>query len=250
MRNKSYDNSEFFRVTENRSTENRSFDKHRIWLDFVSNDQSTNRILVGFADGATDGRDRMYDAISDNQSFYSLIGNKSFAIQGRGLPFNDNDIIPVGLKINSGGSHYIAIAEIDGMFETENQIIYLKDNESGYIHNLVEAPYSFNSDAGTFNNRFEIVFRPNTLSVDEHISNTNSLSIIELDNNNVMFKLDSGNVTITDVEIINLLGKTVYKFKGSSNTETFNLSNLSSSTFIAKVTLSNGQTITKKGVKK
>ncbi|WP_223032487.1 choice-of-anchor D domain-containing protein [Hanstruepera marina] len=245
MRRKDFDNSQFYR---NSNTLNE--DKHRIWLDLVSDDQPTSRILVGYAEAATNERDRMYDAITDDQAFYSLIDDKSFVIQGRGLPFNDNDIIPLGIKINTQGSHYIALAEIDGLFETEGQILYLKDNEFGYFHNLIEAPYSFNSEAGTFNNRFEIVFRTDALSVDEVVANSNQLQIIELDSDQVKFSLDSQNLTIKTIEIIDLLGRTIYRFNGSSRSETFSLSNLSSSAYSARVTLSNNQVIVKKAIKK
>lgn len=246
MRDKSYDNSQFFRTINT----TRSEDKHRIWLDLVSDSQATSRILLGYIEGATTERDRMFDAITDNQAFYSLIGNKSFVIQGRGLPFNDSDIIPLGVKINAQGSHYIAIAETDGLFETEDQIIYLKDNLLNVTHNLIVSPYSFTSDVGEFNNRFEIVFRSSALSVDEYTSNSNDINIIELDNNHVKFKLDSGTITLKQVEIIDLLGRTVYTFKASSNVETYNLSNISSSTYTARITLSNDQVIVKKAIKK
>jgi hypothetical protein len=52
------------------------------------------------------------------------------------------------------------------------------------------------------------------------------------------------------IEIIDLLGRTVYNLNANSNIETYNLSNLSNATYIAKVKLSNGQTITKKAIKR
>ena len=119
MRDKSNDNSQFFRTIN----DPRSEEKHRIWLDLVSDNQSTSRILLGYVEGATDGRDRMYDAITDNQAFYSLIENKAFVIQGRGLPFNDSDIIPLGFKSVSQWNYIIAIADLDGMFDQNNQTI-------------------------------------------------------------------------------------------------------------------------------
>ncbi len=245
MRRKDFDNSQFYR---NSNTRNQN--KHRIWLDFVSDVQPTNRILVGYAEAATNERDRMYDAITDNQAFYSLIGDKRFVIQGKGLPFNDYDVIPLGVKINAQGNHYIALAETDGLFEIGDQIIYIRDNESGYIHNLIDSPYSFNSVAGTFNNRFEIVFRTNALSVDEVVVDSNTVSIIELDSDLVKFTVHSNQITIREVEIIDLTGRTVYNFKGENNSEIYNLSNLSSSAYVAKITLSNGQVVAKKAIKK
>ena len=64
-----------------------------------------------------------------------------------------------------------------------------------------------------------------------------------------MFKVDQ-NFTIQSIQIFDTLGKEVYNFKGENSTETYNMKELSSSLYIAKVTLNNGQTITKKAIKK
>ena len=249
MRNKAFDNSQFYRTTE---PSYNAAERHRIWLDLVSETQGTNRILVGYVDGATMERDRMYDAItsvSSNQYLYSLIDETPFIIQGRSLPFNDTDAIPLGVNIVEQGNYHFAIAFIDGLFETDNQIIYLKDNELGFIHNLNEVPYSFTSDVGEFNNRFEIVFRDSFLSINEEEISANSVTIIEHQNGEVQFKVPN-QYEIKKIEIIDLLGRTIYNLKGNSNSETYNLSNLSQATYIAKITLTNGQVISKKAVKR
>ena len=118
------------------------------------------------------------------------------------------------------------------------------------VHELSTSDYTFTSETGEFNNRFEIVFRDTTLSVNENELNTNQLTIIELNDDNVKFAITSNNFSIKSVEIINVLGQTIYKFKGSSNSETFNLSGLSQSAYVAKVELSNGQIITKRAIKR
>lgn len=249
MRNRSYDNSQFYRTTEPNFT---TAEKHRIWLDLVSDNQETNRILVGYIEGATMERDRLYDAISSiasEQQLYSLISGSPFIIQGRALPFQDTDVIPLGINITSQGNYYIGIAYIDGLFETNNQTIYLKDNLLNIIHNLNNAPYTFTSGVGEFNERFELVFRDSFLSVNEEELTSNHVSIIEHDNGEVTFKVPS-QYKIQTVDIIDLLGRTVYNLKGNSSTETYNLSNLSQATYVARVTLANGQVLTKKAVKR
>jgi Mrp family chromosome partitioning ATPase len=57
-------------------------------------------------------------------------------------------------------------------------------------------------------------------------------------------------LNIKSVQILDILGRTLYQLKGSSATEIFSLSNLSQSTYIAKVELSNGQVITKRAIKR
>ncbi|MGY0391399.1 choice-of-anchor D domain-containing protein [Bizionia sp. KMM 8389] len=243
MRSKNYDNSDFFRTDE-------TPEKHRIWLDLVASDNSTTRIMVGYITNATDDRDRLYDAVTDNQSFYSLINNKTFTIQGRKLPFSETDRIPLGVKVANTGSHTIAIAAVDGLFEADNQTVYLRDNLLNITHNLKLLPYSFTSVAGNINDRFEIVYTNNTLSVDSFTENSNTLSIVELSDNQVQFRIDNNALTIKEVEIIDLLGRRIYQFKGNSQTEVYNLQNLSNASYLARVTLSNNQVVVKKAIKK
>ncbi|RBP34817.1 hypothetical protein DFR65_101717 [Oceanihabitans sediminis] len=240
MRDKSYDNTQFYR--------NGSIEKHRIWLDLAPENQPASRILVGYVENATQERDRLYDAITDTQNFYSLINNERFVIQGRALPFQDTDVVPIGVKIASPGNYTFAIAYVDGLFETENQNIYIKDKHLGYIHNISNAPYSFSIEAGEFNDRFEIVYRENALSTEENELNT-GLTIIELQDGDVQFQV-SNNVEIKNVKIYDVLGRLLYNLQGNSSTEVYNLNKLSQSTYIAKITLSNGIVISKKAVKR
>ncbi|WP_104735246.1 InlB B-repeat-containing protein [Hanstruepera ponticola] len=251
MRGVNHDNSQFYRLNNSQKNSNyRNAEKHRIWLDLISENQPANRILVGYAQGATQDQDRMFDAISDNLNFYSLIENKAFVIQGRGLPFNESDIIPLGFKSISQGNYIIAIADLDGMFDQNNQTIYLKDHLLGITHNLRTNPYSFVTEEGVFDNRFEIVFRASALSIDDLNFDSNNISIIELDNDYVRFKVHSNNLSIKNIKIIDLTGRLVYNLNGQNSSETFNLSNLGSSTYIAKITLSNNHVIHKKAIKK
>ena len=251
MRGISHDNSQFYRSSsQNKTTNYRNLEKHRIWLDLLSENQPINRILVGYAQGATNERDRVFDAISDNLKFYSLIDDKAFVIQGRALPFANDDFIQLGYKSNTQGNYHIAIAAVDGLFANNGQTIYLKDNLIGITHNLNEQPYSFFTEAGEFKDRFEIVFRTHALSVDEMTTSQNIISIIELDNDYVKFKVNSNNLSLKNIRIIDLTGRTVYDLNGQKGTEIFNLSNLESSTYVAKITLSNNQIVYKKAIKK
>lgn len=248
MRNISYANDDFYRVSENSPID----EKHRVWLDLISPSNVNNRILVGYINNATMGKDRLFDAISHSnseQNFYSIIDNNPFIIQGRALPFADTDHIPIGLKTIEAGNYTIGVNAVDGLFETENQTIYIKDNTLNFIHNLSHTPYTFTSEIGEFNDRFEIVFRPESLSTIENEISSNNLTIIELNTGDVKFTVGN-NLNIEAIEIIDVLGRTLYRLKGNNSSETYNLSKLSKAAYIAKVKLSNGQTVTKRALKR
>lgn len=248
MRQRDYDNSNFYR------TNPLTNGKHRIWLDFgLSEDDSGNRIVIGYVPTATMDEDRLYDAKwvgeEEEQRFYSIINHKEYLIQGRALPFSDDDVVSVGYNATISGNYKIAIFAVDGLFEEESQNIYLKDNLLGLVHNLSSNPYSFSSEIGEYNERFEIVFRADALSIDDDVLKPNELTVTELSDGDVQIKVNS-HLSITNVEIIDILGRQVYNLKGDSSVEVYDLSKLSNAAYIAKVTLSNGQVISKKAVKR
>ena len=156
MRDRLFDNSQFYRSSSASANDSSNDEKHRFWLDLASESDDVDRILLGYVSNATMSRDRLYDAIlihnDDSQRFYSLIEDEPFKIQGRALPFVDTDIIPLGFNSPSSGNFSIAIHAVDGLFE--NQTVYLKDNLLSFVHDLTNSPYSFTSDLGEFNDRF------------------------------------------------------------------------------------------------
>ncbi|QNK77056.1 choice-of-anchor D domain-containing protein [Winogradskyella sp. PAMC22761] len=230
---------------------NANTEKHRIWLDLIPEGESLERILVGYIENATDEADRMYDAdteLSNTNNFYTMIENKAYKIQGLQLPFQITDVIPLGIKTTTASNYTLGIHAVDGLFETDNQNIYLKDNTLGFTHNLSTQPYTFSLDAGTFNERFEIVFTPTTLSVDDNFITENNITITELKNGNVEFRVGNPH-TIKHVDIIDVTGRVIYNLQGNNAIEVYDLSKLSQAAYIAKITLSNGQVISKKAIK-
>jgi hypothetical protein len=178
--------------------------------------------------------------------------DKKFAVQGKDInSLSLSEVIPIGFKsaIEDPTIYTFSIAQLEGDFLSSNTI-YLIDYDMNVTHNLSDSDYSFTSEVGEFENRFEIVFNQDTLSLNEFSASNTDLSIIELNNGNVQFKFTHNNLEMKSIEIIDLLGRTVYNLNANSNIETYNLSNLSNATYIAKVKLSNGQTITKKAIKR
>ena len=87
------------------------------------------------------------------------------------------------------------------------------------------------------------------LSVNDVQLNTKAFKIVELQDDLVQFNTNN-NLTIKAVNIYDLLGRALYQFKGENTSETYRLSNLNNTVYIAKVALSDGTVVTKKAVKK
>ncbi len=200
-----YDNNEFYRGTE---YANRNFlEKHRIWLDLIAPNNTANSILIGYVQNATNDVDRLFDGFELSETsnrFYSIINTEEMAIQGRTLPFNDEDIVPLGIEIATSGNYSIAINTLDGLFNDTNQTIFIEDTYTNIIHNVRISPYIFNTDSGIFNDRFILRYTDNSLSVDEY--NANSGLTITAPNSNYI-KVFSKINTIKSVYVYDMLGR-------------------------------------------
>lgn len=243
MRSRTYDNSQFFR-TSNQT--NAGEEKSRIWLDLVNSNQNSVRTLIGYVDGATFERDRLFDAFApttSSQSIYSLIDNERMHIQGRPTPFNENDSVQLGVVVPQTGDYKIAIAATDGIF-TVDQNVFLEDKLLNVIHDLKSAPYSFNSASGTFNDRFELRYTSNALATAEFDVDNNVMVV----SNELNVVVRSISESISQVEVYDVLGREILNFKNTNASQEITLSknNIKNQAVIVKVHLENGQVVTKK----
>lgn len=159
--------SQFFKTS--------TIEKHRLRLNFSNSTNAINQILVGYATDATNAIEAKYDAKQFNNSnskMYSVVSGDSYVIQARSLPFDSNDAIQIGYIADVADTYTISIENFDGLFSTET--VYLKDNELSVYHNIKTSPYSFTSNAGTFNSRFEIVYSV-VLSNDDFVQDIASI---------------------------------------------------------------------------
>jgi hypothetical protein len=116
------------------------------------------------------------------------------------------------------------------------------------LHNLSEGDYQFSSDVGEFNNRFKIVFKDKESSIIDDSLTQGKLKISELPNGNIQFSI-SGPNEMSTIEIIDLLGRTIYHLEGQGTKISYPRLFLNKVPFIAKVTLNNGKVLYKKSIK-
>jgi hypothetical protein len=243
-----YDNTNFYR-TANSNTDNLGTqeEKSRVWLDIFNNaSNQTDTTLLGYSTNSTLERDHFYDAIfvpRGNVNLYSLINDETYIIQGRPLPFDKDDKVPMGINITEAGAHTIAIKKVDGIF-AEDTNIYLEDKLLNIIHDLKQAPYVFNSEKGIFNNRFILRY------TDESLGNDDFDAI----DHNVIVSTHKGEMTINsyvesldEVTVYDILGRQLLQAKSIAN-NVFVSSNISTSqqALIVKIKLANGTIVTRK----
>jgi hypothetical protein len=238
-------NNQFFRYN-NQATAVNSGNKSRVWLEVFNSQGAYKQIMVGYAGGATNDYDSGYDGeILDSGStvnFYSTLGIKKLAIQGRGLPFNENDIVPLGFKSTQAGSYEIKLSNFDGIFDTQK--VYLEDKLLNVIHNIKSSNYTFTTNAGTFDNRFALRFTDSALQVDDQLFTEESVVIFK---ENQTINITSSLTPMKSVQIFDIRGSLLFSNDKVNATE-FKVTNLHSSQQVLLVVVEseNGTKVSKK----
>ena len=207
-------NAQFFRNAHSDEIQAEN-EYNRIWLDIVAPNGTMNRTLVGYVEGATYGKDRMFDAYTKTANamiLYSLIDTEKACIQGRPLPFDPNDVVPLGFKVSTDGIYTIAIAAVDGIF-SNNQTIYLRDKVLNLVHDLSANPYTFTVNSGIYNERFELLYQDETLGIDQ----IENFGIKVITNESIVVR--SGNEQISEIEVFDMLGRKVNHYQSVNSHE-------------------------------
>ena len=221
-------------------------EKNRIWLNMTNDKGAFKQLLVGYIEGATNFYENRYDGITFDGNafldFYSVNNGNKFVIQGRALPFDDSDIVPLGYRAAMEGAFTISIDEVDG--KMVNQPIYIEDKVTGEIHDLRTSNYTFKTAIGTFTDRLILRYTGKTLGTGD-FENTQDGILISVKNN--VINVLSSKENIKEVSIFDITGKTLYSKTKVSNTE-LQVQNLQSGNqvLLVKVTLDNDFTTTRK----
>lgn len=223
------------------------FERSRYWLNLTDDTGFFSQMMVAYMTGATNGYDPAIDGLffgDSDTALTSIVNNQEYVIQGRALPFGTTDVVALGFKSELGGNYTITLNNFDGLFDTQNQDIYLKDNLTNTHTNLKLGPYSFTSTAGVFNNRFEVVYE-NMLGV-ELPEAAASTVVIYKQNQEVL--INSGIDKMSKVQLYDVRGRLLIE-KGSLSTSEVRMpiSN-SNQVLIARITMSDGEIVTKRMV--
>ena len=239
-------NDQFFRPGLTEPINNwQTTGKHRIWLN-LTGQNAFNQTLVGYIQNATNELDWGYDGDhfgGNKVSLYSISENKNLAIQGRALPFNNQDLVPLGYKTTLTGNLKISIDHFDGLFESQD--IYLEDLILNVIHDLKASDYTFTTVPGTFNNRFVLRYIPQETLANPELENTIANVVIFKDKNEL--KVRSSLENISKISVYDILGRTVFS-EENINSNQFQAADIvyDRQTLIVKVQLANNAIVTKK----
>ncbi|MFE3871320.1 T9SS sorting signal type C domain-containing protein [Flavobacterium sp. ZS1P70] len=221
--------------------------KDRVWLNLENKTGMFSQQLIGYFDKATNGYDNGYDGLLNDGgnyiNFYSFIDEGTYKIQGKSA-FDEKDEVRLGYFSAVADTFDINIDSKEGVFSDSNVNIFVEDKLLNVIHDLKKEPYSFTTESGTFDDRFVLRYTDKILATGSFEKPGNTVSITK-DRNEL--KIKSALENIKRVTVFDLLGRKVFD-KEAIDTNEFHTSNITvnKQTVVVKVTLSNGQEISKK----
>jgi hypothetical protein len=235
-------NSQFFR---NVHEEPRVFEKHRIWLNLVNSSGALNQILVGYTKDATVDWDRDFDGVRISEGgsamvLYSIIPDRKLVIQGRPLPFDSEDKVPLGFHAPVQGNYAVRIDHVDGLFASQN--IYIEDKLLNVIHDLKQSPYEFTATSGTFEDRLVLRYTDALLQVSHFEATTGFIAVIA-DEKLLVRALDN----IRAIDVYDLTGKLICQYTPTAMHKNFEAGFVfAEGIYMVKIKLQNGTTATQK----
>jgi hypothetical protein len=233
---------QFFRVAADVT------EKNRLWLNATSDTGAFSQTLVSYITDATLGFDYGMDGKFMNDgaiALSSLVDAETYVMQARPLPFDNTDIVPLNFKATAAGTYHISIDHADGFFEGDApQTVYLKDNLTGVQHDLNSGAYTFSTEAGTFATRFQLEYTA-ALGTNNPSFNANSV-VVYNQNGNIV--INSGNITLDNVQVYDIRGRLLVDKKGINASETSLNAGTTNQVLIVKITSDDNQTVTRKVV--
>ena len=224
-----------------------TIERNRIWLNITNAAGSFSQAMIAYMTGATQGVDPSIDGklLTDGDvSLASLIETTSYAIQGRALPFDITDVVPMSFKVTTAGDYTITIDHVDGLFSNGAQTVYLRDNTTGVVHNLSAGGYTFTSASGTFDTRFEIIYQSTSLAVSTPTFNESQVVIYKTPTNEI--SINTGNVVMSKVKIFDIRGRLLQEKKDINASQTLMNAGLTTEVLLVQITSEEGIVVTKK----
>lgn len=229
--------NQFFRKTQ----------KDRFWLN-LSNTSGVNlgQMMIGYTPEATLGYDNGMDGLQMNDniktSLSSIVENKEIVIETR-PNFDSSDIVKLKFKTDLSDTYVISLNKTEGLF-LENQDVIIKDNFLGVEQSLKASNYTFVSQSGDFENRFEIVYQEK-LDLDDNIYKND----IKLFNTENTLQINSENEKIEKVVLFDIRGREIFmKENVDDNISNIDISAISNGIILVKI-VTEKRILTKKIIK-
>ncbi|RAJ16963.1 LamG-like jellyroll fold domain-containing protein [Olleya aquimaris] len=209
----SYSNgSVFFRSNNNLnnlSNSDSTISKFRLFMN--AENGASRELVLGFSNITSDDFDYGYDAKSESfkADDLNLVLNQTPMVMQAYSPITEDKVIPLVFNATTSQSYTISI----GAFEDfdANQDVFIKDNYTNTYHDIRQSDYTFTSQAGHFNDRFEIVFKDQPVLSTDDILFEEGVTVF-FNNSNDVLVINGLKEDLKSVSLINMLGQQVITF--------------------------------------
>jgi hypothetical protein len=211
----------FFKSSNNKKDDTASKNvtqKPIIRLQYDSPLGYQRQIVIGAIDKASNKYDMGYDAFMadvNEEDMYWTLDDAKFVIQGVNN-FDDIQEFSLGLIVKKTGLARInlyALEDID-----VNKHIYIKDTSTDRTYQINETPFEIYLEAGTYNDRFKLVFQPTqkSLDVNDLTLDNNFTTYFDNQNSNLIIILKSDAI-VNRGSILTILGQEIQAIGKFSN---------------------------------
>jgi hypothetical protein len=170
---------------------------------------------------------------------------KELSVQHRAAPFVNTDVVPLSFKTDVAGNYSIDFNGTDGVLDSQD--VYLEDLLMGQSVAIKTTPYTFASAAGTFTDRFRIVYINNALGTDVPVFNANQVIIYKNEIND--FVINSGNVIMSNIKVYDVRGRLLQEYKNVNDSQTTINVGLVNQVLLVQITSEDGVMVTKKVIR-
>lgn len=183
------------------------------------------QILIGANNNASNNFDLGYDAFMVDvnvEDMYWSFNNNKFVIQGVNN-FDESQVFPVGIIVKKAG---LAKIKIDALENIETgKHLYIKDNLTNETHKITNEPFELYLDAGTYNDRFALVFSASNvqsklLSIEENDFLNEIALYYDSEIASLKINIQNGDSNILGVQVYSLTGKRVKTLTSNSKVVT------------------------------
>lgn len=216
-------------------------------LEFRVSNGASRSFVIGFAENTTDGFDYGYDGglITDPPAddMGTLLNGEQYVIQAFAPVTPDKEI---DLVLHASGNFNYTLISTEITNFPQDQDLFIKDNLTGEYFNLRNSKgYNFTSEAGTFMNRFQVIFQDPALSNEEFSQDKPLLYVNQKEDKLYAKQLIS---QATELTIFNMLGERIKSINSINNQileRGIDISDLSSNVYVVSIR-TDGKSINKK----
>jgi hypothetical protein len=184
-------------------------EKSKLWFNITAPGQGFSQTSLIYNPEATlgldFGRDARHFTASGLTALYTLADADKLVIQSRPA-FEATDVVPLGYRVNNAGEFTLTLHRKEGVFEGE-QAVYLKDLMTGTTHNIKDGGYTFTTEAGTFDERFQVVYTNMVLGNEAPVADAGAVVVYKQEN---VLKISTGAIDMQSVQVYDIRGRMIY----------------------------------------